>query len=812
MNMGSILRDFGYAFRVLMKTRTHTALAVTMLAFGIGVNAAMFGVIDAVLLRGAPYREPDRLVALRQKFPQIGDVSLATSPAEYIDYRDRNRTFASVAGYEDAAFNLTGGSEPARIRAQRVTHSLFSTLGVAPMAGRTFSEAEDRPGAAGVAILSYEFWQRRFGANSGVLGTLIRLNEQPYIVIGIMPAGFEFPFTPASIGEPPALWVPMAFTPREIQDRAADFPVNIVARLTAGISRVQAEDDVVRIAGEFQREHADIYSGNARLQVSLEPFGAGAAARVRPIFVTLAAAVLFVLLIACANVTNLLLARGAVRQREMAVRRALGASAPRLVGLLLAEGLLLTLAGAALGCGLAAGIVRLVRTLSPPFVAGLMDAHLNLSVLLFTSIVSFVTGLVCSVAPAIASTRPDISDHLKQAGRQSASLARRRVGPALVVVEAASAVVLLIGAALLLHSLVDVLRVPPGFSVDGVLIARTNFNRQRYPSNDHRRAAERSILERLAQIPEVTAVALTTHIPLADERQIGFILENEEIGSVRWANNALVSDDYFAAMGIPVLEGRGFGAQDTPQSPPSAIVNASMARRFWPSGSAVGRRLVWGGRKLTIVGVAGDVHIESLDSTINPTIYTSVFQVESQAAASAVFIVRSRTADPVSLAGAVRDGIWSVDRDVPVFDIRRMSDIVARSLGTRQFAVVMLSSFAALAVLLAAIGLYSVLSHAVAQRTPELGIRLALGATPRRVLGLVASDGLRLTVLGTAIGGLLGTGVARAMSGFLFGIGPVDPAAFAGAVLLLLAVAVPAILIPAMRAAHVDPMVVLRSE
>jgi putative ABC transport system permease protein len=783
-----------------------------MLALGIAVSTAMFSVIHAVLLREAPYPGADRLVTLRQKFPLMGEGLLGTSPAEYLDYRDRARAFSSMAGYQNAAFILTGGSEPVRIEAQRVTYTLFSTLGVTPIAGRGFLESEDSPGAAHVVVLSYELWQRRFGGDPRAIGTVVRLNEEPHTVIGIMPAGFQFPLTPASVGEPPALWVPMAFTAREIQDRAASFPVHVVTRLGPGISLTQAEEDVSSIATAFQREHSDIYAGNSRLQATLEPLGAGGKARVRPILLTLAGAVLFVLLIACANVTNLMLARGVVRQREMAVRSALGASAGRLVALLLTEGLLLTVAGAALGFGLAGAIVRLVRSLWPSFVAGLADAHLDATVLTFTLVVSVITGLLCSVVPALTGTRPDISGHLKQAGRQGAPLARRRVGPALVVLQAASAVVLLIGAGLLLHSFVEVLRVPPGFSPDGVLIARTTFNRQRYPSNEARRAAERLVGERLAAIPGVSAVALTTHVPLADERQIGFILEHEDAHTVRWANGPLVSGDYFAAMGIPLRQGRTFGAEDTLQSPVSAVVNESMAGHFWPSGDAVGKRLVWGGRTLTIVGVVGDVHIESLDSTINPTIYTSVYQVESGATTSAVFIVRSRMSDPGPLAGAVRSAIWSVDRDVPVFDIRRMNDIVARSLGTRQFAVVMLSSFAALALGLAVIGLYGVLSHTVAQRTSELGVRLALGATPGRVLRLVLGNALRLTVLGITIGGLLGIAVGRAMSGFLFGIGTFDPVAFGGAIGLLLFVALLAGYVPARRAARVDPMLALRSE
>jgi putative ABC transport system permease protein len=810
--MAVVLQDIQYAIRVLMRSRTHTALAVLMLALGIGVNTAMFSVINAVLLRKPPYRDPDRLVTLRQKFPQLGDLWLSTSPAEYIDYRDRTRVFSAVAGYEDVAFDLTGGSEPARVEAGRVTHTLFETLGVAPLVGRTFSAAEDRATADKSAVLNYEFWRRRFGSDPRLVGAVIRLNERPYTVIGIMPAGFEFPFTPASVGEPPALWVPMAFTPQEIEDRAADFPVHIVARLRPGVSLAQAQGDVIRVASEFQRERPDIYTGNLQLQVHLEPSGDAAASRLRPTFFTLAGAVVFILLIACANVTNLLLARGAVRQREMAVRTALGASAPRLIGLMLIEGSLLTIAGAALGCALAAGLVGLVANFSPSFVAGLAAARLDTTVLAFTLVMSVITGVLCSVAPALTWRRPDISGHLKQAGRQAGSLGRGRVGRALVVFEAASAVVLLIGAGLLLHSFVEVLRVPPGFSPDGVLIARTTFNRQRYPSDDRRRAAERLIVERLATLPGVTNVALTTHLPLADERQIGFILEGQDLRAVKWANNALVSGEYFAAMGIPLRQGRTFTTADTPGAPLAAIVNEAMARQYWPDGDALGKRLVWGGRKMTIVGVVGDVHIESLDAGINPTIYTSVYQSVSGATTSAVFILRSQVSDPATAATAVRDAIWSVDREVPVFDVRRMSDIVARSLATRRFALVILLAFAMLALGLAVLGLYGVLSHAVAQRTPELGVRMALGATPARVLGLVLGDGVRLTVTGILIGGILGLVAARAMSRLLFGVGPFDPVTFAGTSGLLLLVAVLASLAPARRAAHVDPMAVLRGE
>ena len=805
-------QDLRFAVRSARRGPVFTAVAVLTLALGIGVDSAMFSVLDAVLLRELPYADPARLVTLRQMFPKIGELALGTAPAEYLDYRDRTQAFASVAGYEQMAMDLTGEGEPVRVQAQRATHTLFSTLGVSPLAGRTFSAAEDEAGGGRVALVSYELWQRHFGGSAQTVGRVVRLDEQPYTIVGIMPRGFDFPVPAARTGEPPAVWVPMAFTAKEIADRASEFPVHVVARLRPGVSVAQAQSEVAGVAAAFQSDHRDIYSGNLQLEVTLSPLGAEAAARARPLLLTLGGAVVFVLLIACANVMNLLLSRATVRQREMAVRHAFGASASRLARQLLTEAVLLTTVGGVLGCLLAQGLLRLVTSVWPSSVAGVAQAHLDLRVLAFTIVVSMVSGLLCGLAPALRWSRPNLGASLKQGGRPGTAQERHRLRRALVVLEASSALVLLIGAGLLVHSFVEVLRVPLGFAPDGVLIARTTFNRQRYPLADRRRQAEREMAERLAALPGVTAVGLTTHIPLADERQIGFILEGEDERSVHWADNALVSGDYFAAMGIRISSGRTFGREDTPEAPIAAIVNESMARRFFPEGGALGRRLVWGGRKLTIVGIAGDVHIAGLDAVVSPTIYTPVYQVESGATRSAVFVVRTRLADPAALAASVREAIWSVDRDVPVFDVRAMSEIVSRSLATRSFAVTLLASFAAVALFLAIIGLYGVLSYAVTQRTSELGVRFALGATPGRVVRMVLGDGMRLVAAGTVLGAVMGAMVARLMSGLLFGVRAFDLATFATAVALLLAVAGAASLVPARRAARLDPMAALRSE
>ena len=808
----SLREDLRYAMRAAIKHPGFALVAVINLAIGIGVNTAVFTVVNAVLLRQPGYTDPSGLVKVRERFPRIGELSFGVSQAEYLDYRDRTRAFSSIAGYEDAVFDLTGGPEPVRIRAVRATHTLFATLGVTPLLGRTFSENEDRYGSSSVVVLSHALWQQ-FGGSVSVLGTTVALDERPHVVVGVMPAGFEFPSSIATTIEPPALWVPMAFTPGELADRVAELPVGIVARMKPGVSVDQAREDVRRVATEFQREHPETYRGNQQIEADLESLSSAEHARTRPVLLAMSGAVLFVLLIACANVANLLLARAAARQREIAMRTALGASSGRLARQLLTESLGLSLIGAVLGCALAVLIVALVPNIWPWFAGGLAQVRIDLSVLAFTVLVSVTAAVLCGFAPALSSIRPTISSSLQGTGRQSSATQRQRLRSGLVVLEASSAVVLLIGAGLLIHSFAAVLQVPAGFSAEGAVIARTTFNRGRYPSDERRREALRLMTDRLATLPGVTTVAVTTHIPLADERQIGFQLEGETGESVRWGDNALVSGEYFSAMGIPLLRGRTFSDHDAPRAPLVAIVNESMARRFWPGEDGLGKKLLWGGRTLTIVGIAGDVHIGGLETTAaNPMIYVPIYQVESGATTRAVFILRTALSDPGSLAADVRRGIWSVDAGVPVFDIRPMTDLIARSLGERRFVVSLLTAFALVALVLAVVGLYSVLSYAVAQRTSELGVRLAIGATPEQVLSLVLGEGLRLTAAGLVVGSLLGAALARLLSGLLFGVSPFDPWTFSAAGILMLVVSLVASGVPARRAARVDPVTVLRFE
>jgi putative ABC transport system permease protein len=805
--------DLRYAARQLRRSPAFTAVAVITMALGIGATTAVFSIINAVLLREPPYPEASRLVRLFQTLPNAGESRAGTGAPEYLDYRDRNRVFASLAGFSRANFDLTGAGEPERISGARVSGNLFDTLGVPAMLGRTFTAEEDRPGE-NVAVLSHAYWQRRYGGSPQVLGATLRLNEKPYTIIGVMPPGFDFPATPASIEDPPALWVPLAFTPNQIADRAADFGTSVIGRLKPGVSLEQARQDAARVAEEFQNEYPQIYAGNIRAQALIEPLAAAGTASARPVLCTLAGAVGFVLLIACGNVANLLLGRAATRQREMAVRSALGAGRGRLVRQLLTESVLLACLGGGLGCLLAQAMTRFAQRLGAEHTPGLGPADVDLTVLAFTLGLSLLTGVLCGLAPALGSSRGRVGETLKQSGRQPGDLGRgsRRMRSALVVLEAASAVVLLVCSGLLIRSFVEVLRVPPGFEPQGVLVARTSFNRERYPDSNQRRQAERTIAERIAALPGVREAAVATHLPLADERSIGFALEGGDPRETHWASHALVSGDYFAALGIPLLHGRTFDAADAPDAPIAAVINETMARSYWPAEDPLGRRIVWGGRVLTVVGIAGDVRLTALDQAITPTVYNSVYQVESGAALSGVFVVKTRAGDASSLASAVREAIQSVDRGLPVFDVRTMNEIVARSLEARRFVMLLLASFAGLALALAVIGLYAVLAYAVARRTPELGVRLALGARPGRVVAQVLGEGMRLAAGGVLLGAIAAAAASAAMAKLLFGISALDPPAFVASAALLLVVALAASYVPARRAARVDPMVALRHE
>ena len=811
--MESLLHDVRYALRMLRKSPAFTLVALAVLTVGIGANVAVFSVVNTVLLRPLPYRDPGRLIMIWESLPGIGFGQVGTATGEYLDYRDRNRVFSGIAGYKNDTVNLTGSGQPERIHITQASANLFSVLGVQPMLGRTYAAEEDRPGAAKVAVLSYGLWKRRYGSDRDILGRTIDLDGQPYTVIGVMPASFQFPFSSLPYSDHAELWLPVAFTSDEIADRVREFGTFTVARLKPGVSLQQAQEDVAWVAAGFQKQYPQFYNGSVYVKPTASPLAANIVGKVRPMLLVLLGAVGFVLLIACANLANLLLARVMARSREMAVRTALGATRGRLLRQFLTESVLLAVAGGGLGLLAAFWLVRLLAAFGPQQIPRLQEVAIEPAVLTFAVAISLLTGILFGIAPAWRASRGELQSALREAGgRTGTSRERLRLRNALVVLETACSLLLLVGAGLLLNSFIRVLQVPPGFNPSSVLIARSQFDDTRYPQAGQCALAEREIMSRLRRLPGVQSAAFVSNLPLADPRGIGFRLEGGPANEFHNADNALVSEDYFQAMGIPLLRGHGFRQQDTASTPLAAVINQTLARTYFSGTDPIGKRLLWGDRTpFTIVGVAGDVKFSALDADVTPMIYMSNFQVASGVSRHAVFVVRT-AGDPASLAGAASRAIWSVDKDLPVFGVTTMNDVLAASVVQRRFSMNLLGAFAGLALLMAAIGLYGVLSYSVSQRMHEMGLRLALGGNGRDLMRLVVGQGLRVALAGVAIGLLASLAATRLLAGMLFGVSPLDPLTFAAVVALLVTAAVLASFVPARRATRVDPMVALRYE
>jgi predicted permease len=559
--VGTFLQDLKYGVRMLRKSPAFTLIALLTLAIGIGANTAIFSVVNTVLLRPLPYKNPDRLVMLWQISSIFGRGG-ASAP-EYLDYRERNRVFRNVGAYDSLSFNLTGSREPLRVKAARVTASLFDVLGVSPLFGRAITREEDQAGGPKVVVLGCSLWRDQFGSNPNILGTTINLDAQPYTVIGIMPPSFKFPFEGTPFSDRAELWVPMAFTAHELQARAESMEFRVVAKLKDGISIDQARGDVSGIVRAIGREYPGVYSGNVTMSATVESLAGNIVAKVRPVLLVLLGAVGFVLLIACANVANLLLARAAARNREIAVRTAIGASPARLIRQMLTESAALALAGGILGVVLASWLVKIVRDFGPGQLPRVREVSVDPLVLAFALSISVLTGLIFGLLPALRVSNLSLGRALKDAGRQSVQgRDRHRSRNLLIIVETASALLLLIGAGLLVNSFLRVLRVQPGINPDGVLIARTAFDRTRYPNPEQRKSTQQQLIARLSALPGVQSVGLFSELPFSDERRIGFRIEGDDPNQYHQADNDMVSNDYFRAMGISLLKGRTFTDQD----------------------------------------------------------------------------------------------------------------------------------------------------------------------------------------------------------------------------------------------------------
>jgi len=805
--MGRLLRDVTYAWRTLRKTPVFTAVAILTLALGVGANSAIFSLISAVLLRPLPFPQPERLAFVWEETTMFGLKDSVVSLANYVDWRERSRSFQTMGALEGSPFTLTGAGEPLVLDGASVTASALGALGVQPALGRAFREEEDRSGAKTV-ILSDGLWRRLYGADRTAIGRSINLNGAPHTIVGVMPPSFRFPYRDTE------LWVPVGarYAANEFSNRGRHNWM-VVGRLAHGVTLERANSEIAGIGKHLEQEYPDT---NRNVGAFVAPMREHFVGDSRTVLVVLSGAVGFILLIACVNIANLLLARAGNRKREIAIRTAIGAERRQLMWQLLTENLLLALFGGACGLGLAFWTLRFLEKLVPDGIAGLTQVSVDGRVLAFTLAVSIATGIVFGLIPAFRTTRVDLHQVLKQGGgRQSTGRGARGLERALVVAEVALAFVLTAGAALMIQAFVHLRNADPGFRTNHLLTIRTSMPKRLFIDDGRRNAFLDESLRRVRALPGVISAGFTLGVPIAFKGWVnGFEIEGQRALAEEQFSNSnfrVITPDYLSTLGVPLRRGRGLDVRDRPDAPLVTVVNEAFERKFWPAGpSAVGKRLRFGDTRpwVTIVGVVGDIRQTGLDVPSRPEMYLPAAQAPFPTDWLAV-----RTAgDPASLAGAVRRELRAVDKDLPIRDVSTMEQILDRETFDRRVEALLLAIFAALAVLLASVGIYGVLAYMVAQRTGEIGIRVALGAKPADVLVTVAGQGMALSAAGIAIGTVAALAVTRLLTKLLFGISATDPATFAGVALLLLAVAGLASYLPARRAMRVDPILALREE
>jgi predicted permease len=810
----SVWADVKFASRQLRKSPGFTAAVLFTLALGIGADAAVFSLFDTVLLHPLPYRDPASLMLITEVEPGQGKDEFGVAIQEARDYQSRSRTFAEMGTFESGDFNLTDEGEPLRVNAALVSHSVFPLLGVSPVLGRTFMPDEDRYGNHHVAVLSSHLWKRKYGGDPNILGKTIKLDETPYLVIGVMPTSFRFPFDGKPLSARADLWVPDAVVPTRLdpQNRLMEFGVGLIGRLKPGITEAQARTEMTQIAVGFQREHSDVYTGTLRVEPHTYAFAGYSMQKARPLVVLLMTAVTCVLLIACANVANLLLARASRRRREISIRAAVGANRIRLMRQCLVESMVLAVGGAVLGVSVAEGLLFSLRLWGPQSVPRLHDVSLNPLVLLFTLALTVGTGVLFGLIPAWRMSQVSPQAAIKDTSQVGTGHQGQRLLDAIAMAEVALAMVLLIAGGLLLRSFAHLMQTPSGFDPKGTLVVRTNFDRARYPQGARRNVVQRELLQRFSHLPGVTSVAAASHLPLSDERQIGIRLEHSAPDDFHWAANSVVSPAYFQTMGIPLLQGRDFNDQDRPDSVPVAIVSQAFVSQYLRGKNPLGQRFYWGDRALfTVIGVASDVHVAALDADPPPMVYNSMFQVEFGASSRTAFLLRG-SENRIAQLPEIQKIVWSVDRDLPLYDHTSLSTLVEESLAQRRFTLQLLVAFALCAVILATVGLFGVMSYLVEQREREFGLRMALGADRSRILILITRKGLMLATVGCIAGLMLSVLSTSLLRTSLYHVNRFDAITFLSVPCLLLAVSMLAVLFPARRAASVDPMKALRSE
>jgi putative ABC transport system permease protein len=821
-------QDLRYGVRMLRTQPGFSVIAALTLALGIGANSAVFSVVNAVLLRPLPYRDPDRIVTVGH-YRAIFDADVVCG-ADFLEWQDQAKVFEQIVAYSSGRVDLTGSGEPARLGAGFVSADLFATFGVAPARGRAFTLDEDKPGGAPVVILSHGLWQRRFGGDPQVIGRALTLGGQSRTVIGIMPPGFQFP-------EDIDLWMPLALNVSQELRREPNTAsaVNVIARLKPGVTLEAARADLSVILERQQRAWAagpgytkdpNMYTD---VQVRVIRLSERLVGDVRLALLAQFGAVAFVLLIACANVANLLLARASARQKEMAIRAAVGAGRFRLVRQLLTESLLLSLAGASTGLLLATWGVKLLVKMNPGGIARINESDpyslMDGRVLAFTCAVAVLTGLLAGLFPALQASKTDVNETLKaQSTARSVVGGGRRTLPALMIAELALTLVLLVGAGLMIKSFLRLLSVPKGFNPDGVLTLVLSPSPIKYPwGSQQRRAYYQELLARVQALPGVHSASLTSFLPLAG-MTLGMGLQQIEgsppfePGKQPMTEINLISHDYFQTMGLQMRAGRPFTAHDGSEAPQVAIINETLARRFFTDENPIGRWLLpLHMNAKTIVGVVGDTRHLGLDQEVHPEIYAPYLQEPNYEmrlvvrAASGQIRLASH-ASLSSLAAAIRNQVRAQDPNEPISQIVTMDERLSDSVAARRFHMLLFGVFAAVALAIATVGIYGVISYAVSRRTHEIGIRMALGAEPRDVLRMVVGQGIRLTLIGVAIGVAAALGLTRVIESLLFNVSATDPATFVSITLLLVIVALIASYIPARRATKVDPLIALRSE
>jgi putative ABC transport system permease protein len=803
-----MLRDFLFSLRVLGKSPGFTAVVVLTLALGIGANTAIFSVVNASLLRALPYPDADRLCFVWEDGSAFGFPRNTPSRGNYLDWRSQNRTFEEMGATRGQPFNLTGDGEPERIEGHLVTASFFRTMGVQPVTGRYFTDAEDQPESSRVAVISYALWKRRFAGDSSFIGRTIKLNDLEYTVLGVMPSRFQVP------GDVSDVWVPMAWTAQERQDRGSHF-LTVFGRLKPGVRIEEANTEIAGIAKRLEQQYPDTNNKTGALVIGLREELSGGTRRA---LIILLATVGFLLLIGCSNVASLMLARSAAREQELVVRAALGAGRGRLIRQAFAESLVLALLGGAAGLVFAIWTQDALRGLVPEAMYGSREVSVDSAVALFGLGISLVTAILFGAAPAIAATRADIAHALKAGARGTIGHGRARGW--LMGSEIALAVMLVVGAGLMLRSFAKISGVDPGFRAEGVLTARVSLPVPRYADNNRRIAFYRQARERVSAAPGVESAAFINRLPMTSRGGAsGIVIEGQPMppGRTTWVVNVRsVSPEYFRVMQIPLREGRLLEEKDAIDAAPVRVINATMARKFWGKESPVGKRFAFGTIQrqtswVTIVGVVGDVRQYALGEEPVPEMYAAIPQALGLGMRD--LVVRAKDGVlPESLAGTVRDALRSVDAEVPVSSIATLEEVVARSVADRRLQMLLLALFASLALVLAAVGIYGVVSFSVAQRTREIGVRMAIGAETANILRMIAAQVVPPVLLGMAAGLAAAFLLSRFMERQVYEIKPSDPLSFALAAIVLLVVAGAATIAPARRALRVDPIVALRYE